>query len=139
MRWFDDLSADELKLVLKEYDLGSFIRHPGGKHEWLKVEQLQKFKEWNVSMSEIWRFRTDTTKLVGTIPGTDKKFAHTIFNQRTGRLQTGPGAKMFDNELSELTRQSTSLSDFNKRLQQLAERWKIDSSLFPKPFPRAAG
>jgi hypothetical protein len=88
-------------------------------------------------MSEIWRFRTETTKLVGTIPGTSEKFAHTIRNS-AGQLVTGPGAKTFDNELAALTKNSTSLTDFNTGLKELLKRWKIDPTLVPKPYPRPA-
>ncbi len=138
-KWFDNLTEAELSLVLKKYDLGGFIRNPGGKHEWLKVEYLQKFKEWKVPMSEIWRFRTNTTKLIGTIPGTNERFAHTILNPRTGRLQSGPGSGRFDRELAEITQDSTSLADFNSKLRALVKRWMIDPSLLTKPYPRAAG
>jgi len=139
VKWFDDLSKEELELVLKKYDLGDLIRYPRGKHEWLKVEHLQKFKEWNVSMSEIWRFRTDTTKLVGTIPGTNRKFAHTIIDPKTGRKVSGPGSGQFDKELAKLTDDSTSINDYNRRLRKFLKRWKIDQSLVPKPYPRGIG
>ena len=141
-KWYDALSFNELRLVLSnpQYKtaIASRVRDPGGLHEWLKVEQLLKFKEWDVPMSEISRFRTATTELVGTIPGTTETFAYTVKNPTTGRLQTGPGAKTFDNELADLTENSTSLADFNTQLGEFLKRWKIDPNLLPKPFPRAA-
>ena len=90
-KWFDDLTPDDLCLVLPYYDLSRLVRHPGGMHEWLKVNELQRIKEWGVPMEEIWHFRTDTTKLVGKVPGTNKVFRHT--QKVNGRLKTGPGGR----------------------------------------------
>jgi filamentous hemagglutinin len=141
-KWYDGLTYAELEEILSNAKfkdvIGDRVRAPGGFHEWLKVQQLLKFKEWNIPMSEIQRFRTKTLELEGTIPGTNDKFAHTVVNQATGRKQTGPGAKMFDNELSDMTDSSTSLADFNLRLKELLKRWNINPSLLPEPFPTAS-
>lgn len=133
-KWFNDLTPEELSLVLKKYTLDDLVRYPGGRHEWLKVSELQRIKEWGVPMEEVWRFRTDTTKLVGKIPGTNETFAHTV--KIDGQLRTGPGAKMFDNELGEVIRTSRSVEEFNVKLRGLLRRWSIDSSLIPKPYPK---
>ncbi len=39
--------------------------NPGGYHEWLKVSQLPKFKEWGISMQDIRKMRTLTKRTVG--------------------------------------------------------------------------
>lgn len=71
-------------------------------------------------MSEIHRFRTKTLDLTGTNPVTGATFIH-----------GGAGSTAFHNELRTMIQSSSSLTDFNTRLAQLVNRWRIDPILLP--------
>jgi hypothetical protein len=123
-KWFDDLIPEELDLVLSnptlKEALEARIRYPGGLHEWCMVCEIKTFKNWEISMSEIHRFRTKTLDLTGVNPTTGATFVH-----------GGAGSTAFHNELRTMIQSSTSLADFNTRLAQLVNRWQIDPSLLP--------
>ena len=64
-QWFDDLSVDELKLLMSDSSvykqLGSTGRlRLGGKHEFLKVSQMLKLKQLGLTAYEIRNFSTST-------------------------------------------------------------------------------
>ena len=123
-KWFDDLIPEELDLVLGNPSLKEAlearIRYPGGLHEWCMVCEIKTFKSWEISMSEIHRFRTKTLDLTGINPTTGANFVH-----------GGAGSTAFHNELRTMIQSSTSLTDFNTKLAQLVNRWQIDPSLLP--------
>jgi len=123
-KWFDNLLPEELDLVLAnsalKETLESRIRYPGGLHEWCMVCEIKTFKSWDISMSEIHRFRTKTLDLTGINPITGEKFVH-----------GGAGSTAFHKELRTTIESSTSLNDFNSRLVQLVNRWQIDPNLLP--------
>jgi Fibronectin type III domain len=123
-KWFDDLIPEELDLVLGNPSLKEAlearIRYPGGLHEWCMVCEIKTFKSWEISMSEIHRFRTKTLDLTGINPTTGATFVH-----------GGAGSTAFHNELRTMIQSSTSLTDFNTKLAQLVNRWQIDPSLLP--------
>ena len=127
-KWFDDLIPEELDLVLADRKLkdalADRIRYSpngqGGMHEWCMVCEVQTFKKWEISMSEIHRFRTRTIDLKGVNPITGENFVH-----------GGASSGTFHNELRAMIQQSSSLADFNTRLTQLITRWQIDPSLLP--------
>lgn len=123
-KWFDDLTLEELDLVLANPSLKTTlearIRYPGGFHEWCMVCEIRTFKSWKVSMAEIHRFRTRTLDLTGVNPTTGEVFVH-----------GGHGSTAFHKELRSIIQTSNSLEDFNSRLIELVERWEIDPNLLP--------
>ena len=48
----------------------------------------------------------------------------------------GKGSGKFHNELRDIIDNSSSLDDFNRRVQQLRDRWQIDPSILPD-LPRS--
>ncbi|MBU2712864.1 hypothetical protein [Zooshikella harenae] len=62
--WFDDLSIDELRVIIsdpKRYDaIADRIRNGGSKHEWLMVREMEKVKSWGVPMDEVHRVPSAT-------------------------------------------------------------------------------
>ncbi|MBD5135760.1 MAG: hypothetical protein HDT39_07345 [Lachnospiraceae bacterium] len=55
-KWFDDLTVDELKKLLKNRKRRRKILRKfraGNNHEWYKVSQAVKLKEWGVTFDEI--------------------------------------------------------------------------------------
>lgn len=133
-KWFDELEIEELNLIWNNDKLRKQleieIRKPGGLHEWCMVCEVHQFKKWDVSMSEIKRFRTKTIDLVGTNPYDGTPFAHSI-KRADGRIVSGPSSKTFHTELQNIIAESISLDDFNNKLQELIIKWKIDPSLLP--------
>ncbi len=123
-KWFDELTQQELELVLADPTLKEAlearIRYPGGLHEWCMVCEISKFKSWEIPMSEIHRFRTKTLDLTGINPVNGEVFIH-----------GGAGSSAFHIELRALIQQSNSLLEFNEGLKILIERWKIDPNLLP--------
>lgn len=69
-----------------------------GFHKWCMACRVRKFKEWNIPMSEIHRFRTETTKLTWTVPN-DVPYL-TIRGLPEGYGSIGPTT--FHNELIDL-------------------------------------
>lgn len=64
IKQFDDLSYEEFKIIYddKQYkkQLGRKIRGGNKAHEWLKVSQIDKFKQWGISMKTILECVTPT-------------------------------------------------------------------------------
>ena len=112
MTWFDRVS---LKDFLKHWhDVGTAkqigakeviernIRHPGGRHEWLKVNQAPKLKEWGVSMKTIHEARTPTMEMA------KKGFPH--------------GSWTLHNQLDELFDSAKTYDDFLIKLNNWADQ-----------------
>jgi hypothetical protein len=78
------------------------------------VCKVRRFKEWNVTMSEIQSFRTKTLELSGVYPIIGERLIH-------GSDISGK----FHIELEKLIDESADLSDFNSRLKEFVELWKI--------------
>jgi len=110
--WFDRVS---LKDFLKHWhDVGTAkqigakeviernIRHPGGRHEWLKVNQAPKLKEWGVSMKTIHEARTPTMEMA------KKGFPH--------------GSWTLHNQLDELFDSAKTYDDFLIKLNNWADQ-----------------
>lgn len=89
------------------------------------VCRVDVFKGWDVSMSEIHRFRTRTQDLRWVNPNDGLPGGH-----------GGHGSGTFHNELRDIIDNSSSLDDFNHGVQQLRDRWQIDPALLPD-LPRA--
>ncbi len=128
-KWFDNLSAEEFDLLWSNPKIRTRIeeriRHPKKLHEWCMVCRAPKFKRWGLSMDEIKRFRTRTIELKWIHPDTGVPGGH-----------SGDGAGKFHNELKKITDDSSSLKEFNQKLIQLRNRWKIDPSILPD-FPKS--
>ncbi len=128
-KWFDELSEAELNLILQnsklKKTLQNRIRWPSSFHEWCMVCEIQKFKSWNVPMSEIHRFRTKTNSLTWKVPSDIPN----IGGQVGGHGATG--STTFHNELRSMIQNCSSLSEFNSGLSLLINRWQIDPSLLP--------
>ncbi|MBY6153081.1 hypothetical protein KUV47_07665 [Vannielia litorea] len=71
--WWDDLSYDELEMLLGEggsvrRQINSGVRNNGGMHEWLKVSQQLEHKRLGFSMREIHEWVTPTREAGGPLP-----------------------------------------------------------------------
>lgn len=134
--WFDELSVDEFQRVVSDpvykKRVASLTRDEG-LHEWLPINQLAKVKEWGVSMAELKEFRSATTEVIGTNPFNGRSFQHSVIQIRpdgTRRIVPGAGQGSFHNELSAAVQESSSLDEFNQRLENLIIRWDIDPRIF---------
>ena len=124
------LSPEELEMLWKDKaikeKIAERVRSPGDLHEWCMVCETPKFKEWDVSMAEIKRFRTLTDELKFTDPATGVVASHS----------GGPGtvASAFHKELREVIKDSTGVADFNTRLVGFYDRWAVPASSRPAPL-----
>ncbi|OZG70288.1 hypothetical protein BTA51_26570 [Hahella sp. CCB-MM4] len=144
-KWFDSLSLAELRLLIadrKLYDsIADRIRNGGAKHEWLMVCEMERIKAWNVSMEEVHRFTSETEKLKWTIPD---DLGHEHSGARGGHTeivggekQSGKGSGTLHRELRAIIQASHNVDEFNTKLLELLDRWKIDRSLLPTQLPEA--
>jgi len=132
-KWFDELTFEELKLVMSDEKLlkrlNDRIRYPGELHEWYKVSQVSVFKKWNVPMSEIHRVRTQTSKLKWTVPKDVPTI--NIRGLKGGHTGNKTGSTTFHKEMDALIVSSKSLNEYNKRLKELLVHWDIKKELLP--------
>jgi len=113
--WFDSLTLDELDALLADESVNGQrgaadiidenIRHPGGLHEWLTVNEVRQFKKWGVPMKTIQEGRTLTKATVG------KRFRH-----------GGMGSGTMHRELVAMVQSSSSYPEFLTKLNQWADR-----------------
>jgi len=125
VEWFDSLTlaeldellANQVKGVRDARDIIEYnIRHPRGRHEWLMVAEARQFKEWGVSMKEIYDGRTFTKATMG------KNFRH-----------GSTGSDTFHKQLRAMVHSSGSYEEFLDKLN----RW-ADNELVPSHSPRFA-
>ncbi len=106
--WFDALTPFEFETLWSNPDakevIAARVRAPGGLHEWLKVSQLPKLKEWGISMRDIHEFRTLTGKTVG------RSFVH-----------GGDGSGDMHLELDRMFNDSVDYFDFRQKLNKWAD------------------
>ena len=116
--WFNDLRPGELAAYLQnpaaKKRIARGIRYPGGWHEWYAVSRVQKFKNWGLSIEDIWSFRTKTSNLKWVNPKTGLAGFH-----------GGIDSPLFHKELFQLIDSSRNLSELNSGLINLANRWSI--------------
>jgi hypothetical protein len=128
--WFDKLSVEQVNKLWTNTELQKAIknrlRYPGGLHEWCMVCRAPTFKEWGVTVDEIHAFRTKTKDLVWIHPDDGKPGGHD--NSAPGGKH---GSTKFHNELKSIIDNSSSLTEFNTKLEKLRIRWKINKSLLP--------
>lgn len=109
--WFDQLSFTDFmkywqdikteKLIGAREIIERNIRHPGGLHEWLKVSQTPKLKQWGVSMETIRDARTPTAEMA------KKGFPH--------------GSQLLHREIDALFASTSSYEDFLAKLNKWAD------------------
>lgn len=106
--WFDALTLSEFRELwsnpLAKDKISDLTREPGGFHEWLKVSQLPKIKEWGLSMRDVHELRTLTTETVG------KSFLH-------GRT----GSSSMHQKLDEMFDESSNFLEYRKKLNDWAD------------------
>ena len=144
-RWWDDLSSEELAYLIRagyKSDIGDGIRFPGGSHEWCMCSQMQKFKDWGVSMAQIKGFSTSTALTRGTtapLRGPNGQpypsdWAGRPWSHPSSGVDNSSASRAFHNELSQMIDNSATLRDFQNNLPGLLNRWGVDPSVVP-PFP----
>jgi hypothetical protein len=106
--WFDSLTRDEFENYWLDKSARNVIerriRHPGGYHEWLKVSQVLKLKEWGVPFSKIQTARTLTKQTSGV------NFKHGV-----------EGSGTMHKQLDEMFESSTSFDEFLEKLNRWAD------------------
>jgi hypothetical protein len=74
------------------------IRTPGEFHEWLPTSRNLIFKEWGMTMEDIWRLRTPNKALHPLSTAPTKGWYHTA----VGRMKFPPGSQDAHNALLSL-------------------------------------
>ena len=115
-KWFNELSPDELKIVLSDPKLKAAVearlRSPGRFHEWLPVSRALKFKEWGITAEQIQELRT----LIKDI-----KFKPT--GEHGGELST-----TFHNKIFEIADKAPDFATYKRELAKLADQYLVGGS-----------
>ncbi|WP_371353323.1 RHS repeat domain-containing protein, partial [Pseudoalteromonas sp. 68 DY56-GL68] len=128
--WFDSLSPEELALLYKKdkkirRKIENGLRGDGGMHEHLMVSKAPHWKKWGVTVEQVHNdYSVPTEKLKWTIPGSSTQGGHRILNPETNEV-TAPGSSIFHKQLGEAIDQSSSLEQFDEKLNDLKDKWKI--------------
>lgn len=129
--WFDTLTYEQAAQLWKSKDIAKAIstqlRHPGKMHEWCMVCRAPTFKKWSVTVRDIWDFRTKIDEITWTVPG------EWVTEDTTAGHGThdGNGAVRFHLLLKDIIDESTSIAEFNTKLQKLVKDWDVKPSLLP--------
>lgn len=129
-KWFDERTPEELeklynksKKIRRKVEAG--LRADGGMHEFLMVSKAPKWKKWGVTTEQVHNdYAVPTEKLKWTIPSTGELGGHRIVDPHTQEV-TAPGSTTFHKELESLIDNSSSLTEFDGKLEELYNKWKI--------------
>ncbi|WP_252371769.1 RHS repeat-associated core domain-containing protein, partial [Pseudoalteromonas sp. S558] len=128
--WFDSLSPEELDLLYKKdkkirRKIENGLRGDGGMHEHLMVSKAPHWKKWGVTVEQVHNdYSVPTEKLKWTIPGSSTQGGHRILDSETKEV-SAPGSTTFHKQLGEAIDQSSSLEQFDEKLNGLKDTWKI--------------
>lgn len=134
--WFDSRTPEEIqylyssdKRIRRKIENG--LRADGGMHEFLMVSRAPKWKEWGVTAEQVHvDYAVETEKLKWTIPLESEHplkgepGGHRIVDDLTGEV-SAPGSTTYHLELNQVIDDSSSLEQFDERLDVLNDRWQV--------------
>lgn len=129
--WWNDLSVDELKMLLADEGIAKQIkaqvRAPGGLHEWLMTSLGPDVKKLGFTMEDIKAMTTPTKKAEGRVPNSNYRWRHTNEDGTTGE-----NSGKMHKALEEAIKGAKDRDDLLRRLEDFSNKW-LDNG--PDSFP----